>query len=92
VNKKIALKIDIEGAEFPLFAHKDTIEYLSRSAPLIYIALHPGFKKPLEPAASLTTRTLWRIQATLDVIKFYCAITKYAEIQVASKTKNLLIF
>lgn len=89
VNTKIALKIDIEGAEFPLFADKYTVEYFTSRKPLVYVALHPGFKKPLSANASPVFRLAWRIQAAQDVVNFYRAISNSAEIQVASKKRKV---
>ena len=93
-QSKVAIKIDIEGAEFPLFRDKRTIDFLSNRKPLIYIALHPGFKTPLKNNASYLSRFFWRIQASRDVIHFYSAISSKANIYIASTNKqiNLLGF
>ncbi len=88
-ESKIAVKIDIEGAEFPLFADRETRDFLRKRKPLIYIALHPGFKKPLDVDASYFSRMFWRIQAIYDVFSFYFQVTKVGKIQSASRKKNL---
>lgn len=89
IKSKVALKIDIEGAEFPLFANRETLDYLRIRKPLVYIALHPGFKKPLLGSANYFNRVFWRIQATQDVITFYSAISNLAEIQLASNRRKV---
>ena len=86
---KVAIKIDIEGAEFPVLTDTTTINFLSNRKPLIYIALHPGFKRPLKNNASYLSRFFWRIQASRDVIDFYSAISSKAKIYVASTNKKV---
>ena len=80
----VGVKIDIEGAEFPLFSDKSTIDYLVNRKPLIFIALHPGFKKSLPGNATFISTLLWRIQASQDVAKFYFKLSRVCEIYVAS--------
>ena len=88
-TSKVAMKIDIEGAEFPLLADRETINFLSERKPLIYIALHPGFKKPLRNNAHYVSRLIWRIQAARDVFDFYLAVSSKANIYVASNNKKV---
>jgi FkbM family methyltransferase len=88
-QSKVAIKIDIEGAEFPLLRDKRTIDSLSTRKPLIYIALHPGFKRPLKNTSSFLSRFFWRIQASRDVIDFYSAISSKANIYIASTNKKV---
>ena len=83
INSKVAMKIDIEGAEFPLLSNASTISYLASRKPLIYIALHPGFKRPLDKNSSYTKRLIWRVQAAQDAINFYFTISRRAKIEVA---------
>ena len=91
-GSKVALKIDIEGAEFPLFARKSTLNYLSNRKPLIYIALHPGFKKPLKGNANFISRFFWRIQAFQDVLAFFVSLSTVAELQLASSRRKIGLF
>jgi FkbM family methyltransferase len=91
-DKKVAIKIDIEGAEFPLLSKKSTIMYLSQRKPLIYVALHPGFKKPLKENSNYFSRFWWRIQALQDVIKFYFSVSRRARILVAASNKKVGLF
>ncbi len=88
-ESKVAVKIDIEGAEFPLFADRGTRDFLRKRKPLIYIALHPGFKKPLHVDANYFSRMFWRIQATYDVVSFYLQVSKVGKIQSASTKRTL---
>jgi FkbM family methyltransferase len=88
-NNKVAMKIDIEGAEFPLLTDNATVDFLSERKPLIYIALHPGFKKPLRNNARYFSRFFWRIQASMDVVRFFFAISPRAKIYVASNNKRV---
>jgi FkbM family methyltransferase len=89
ISSKVALKIDIEGAEFPLFANSSTMDYLVERKPLIYIALHPGFKRPLDQDANLFSRIIWRLQATRDVINFYATIARKSDIYIASNNNKV---
>jgi FkbM family methyltransferase len=89
ISSKVAMKIDIEGAEFPLLSDDSTVSYLARRKPLIYIALHPGFKRPLREDSNYLRRLIWRIQATHDVINFYTAFSRKAKIEVASTKKRV---
>jgi len=88
-SSKVAIKIDIEGAEFPILTDKSTVVFLSERKPLIYIALHPGFKKPLRNNAKYLSRLIWRIQATRDVFDFYLAVSAKAKIYEASNNKKV---
>lgn len=89
VDSKVAMKIDIEGAEFPLLTDKPTVEFLSKRKPTIYLALHPGFKRPLKTNANFISRFLWRIQASKDVLSFYVSISRRANIYVASNNEKI---
>lgn len=88
-DKRVAIKIDIEGAEFPLFSHKPTIEYLAYRKPLVFIALHPGFRLPLKTKAKFISRSRWRLRAAKDILKFYLALSKYVKFQVAPTKKKV---
>jgi len=88
-SKKVAIKIDIEGAEFPLLSKKSTITYLSQRKPLVYVALHPGFKRPLKENSNYLSRFWWRVQALQDVFKFYFSVSQGAKIQIASNNKKV---
>jgi FkbM family methyltransferase len=88
-SSKVAMKIDIEGAEFPLLTNISTMSILKSRKPLIYIALHPGFKRPLDKDSNYLTRLVWRVQAAQDVVNFYFTIFRKAEIRVASTGKQV---
>ena len=88
-TSKVAMKIDIEGAEFPLLTDRSTIDFLSERKPLIYIALHPGFKRPLENNASYLSRLFWRIQASVDILEFFFAVSSKAKIHLATTNKEV---
>jgi FkbM family methyltransferase len=89
ISSKVAIKIDIEGAEFPLLSNVATMSYLASRKPLIYIALHPGFKRPLQKNSGYLRRLIWRVQASQDVIKFYFTISGKAKIEVASTRRRV---
>jgi rubrerythrin len=89
INSKVAIKIDIEGAEFPLLSNTSTMSYLASRKPLIYIALHPGFKRPLEKDSSYLKRLIWRVQAAQDAINFYFTVSHKAKIEVASTMRRV---
>lgn len=89
INSKVAMKIDIEGAEFPLLSNVSTMSYLARRKPLIYIALHPGFKHPLVKDSGYLKRLIWRAQAAQDAINFYFTISRKAKIEVASTNRQV---
>jgi len=89
INSKVAMKIDIEGAEFPLLSNTSTMSYLASRKPLIYIALHPGFKRPLDKKSSYLKRVLWRVQAAQDAANFYFTISPKAKIEVASTMRRV---
>jgi FkbM family methyltransferase len=91
-DKKVAIKIDIEGAEFPLLSKKSTMRYLGQRKPLVYVALHPGFKKPLQENSNYFSRFWWRVQAIQDVFKFYFSVSHRADVQIASNNKKVGLF
>lgn len=91
-DAKVGVKIDIEGAEFPLLADKSTIDYLMDRKPSIFIALHPGFKKSLPGNATFISKLLWRFQASQDVAKFYVKLSKNCEIYIASSYAPVRFF
>jgi len=89
INSKVAIKIDIEGAEFPLLSSNSTVSYLASRKPLIFIALHPGFKRPLDKDSGYLKRLIWRVQAAQDAINFYFKISHKAKIEVASTMRRV---
>jgi FkbM family methyltransferase len=91
-DANVGVKIDIEGAEFPLFSDKSTIEYLVDRKPSIFIALHPGFKKSLPGNANFISKLLWRFQASQDVAKFYAKLSKVCKISIASSYAPVSFF
>jgi FkbM family methyltransferase len=88
-DAKVAIKIDIEGAEFPLLTDESTLNILKERKPTIYLALHPGFKKPLKVNANVIQKFSWRILAVKDVINLYSSVSPAARIYVASDKKNV---
>lgn len=88
-SSKVAMKIDIEGAEFPLLTDRSTVDFLSERKPLIYIALHPGFKRPLKNNASYLSRLFWRIQASVDIFEFFFSVSSKATINLATSNKKV---
>jgi FkbM family methyltransferase len=89
INSRTAIKIDIEGAEFPLFCNHETLELLSKKQPLIYLALHPGFRVPLPTHARLPLRIVWRCRAAKDILHFYRSIRNLATIRNAQSRKKI---
>ena len=88
-SEKLGIKIDIEGAEFPLLCEPSTLACLVSKKPIIFLALHPGFKKPLGLHPSRLTHALWRLQALEDVVKLYVAIHRLTEIRHALTRKKI---
>ena len=88
-KESISIKIDIEGAEFPLFQERSTLEFLCKRKPLIYLALHPGFRKPLRQEDGFVKQVVWKLYALIDVLLFYKSVQNYAEICIPSDSKRL---
>jgi hypothetical protein len=96
INSLTGIKIDIEGAEFPIFSNPANLEFLVKHKPVIYLALHPGFRHPLPINAGYFSKLNWKIIALLDVINFYRSTHQNVWLERASDQKrvglSMLIF
>jgi FkbM family methyltransferase len=92
IDSRTAIKIDIEGAEFPLFGNPETVHLLQIKHPRIYLALHPGFKNPLPSNAGALRKIFWRFGAVVDILSLYRSVRNKATIQNAIRKNKVGIF
>jgi FkbM family methyltransferase len=83
LQHKLIIKIDIEGAEWRLLSHIDTLETLGRHSARVLLAIHPGFDRPftiLPLGMTWLTKKYWQIKNAVIVYKFFKRVIKYAKV------------
>jgi FkbM family methyltransferase len=88
----IAIKIDIEGAEFPLLTSQSSIDILRTSQAKLYLALHPGFSRPLDSQPAYIKHLSWRFFALAETVILYAKCLKFAQIKTANGKNKLNMF
>jgi FkbM family methyltransferase len=86
-DKKLVIKVDIEGAEWRLLSDEKTLDGLSRHKALVLLAIHPGFHRPfrvLPFGMTYFTKKCWQVQNFLVAYLFFRKILKVATIRRTS--------
>lgn len=85
---QISIKIDIEGAEYPLLSEGKTLECLKEKKATVFLSFHPGFNRPLDSKPSLTSLSFWRLLTLIETISFVAKLQKFSTISLLhSKSK-----
>jgi FkbM family methyltransferase len=90
LQRKLIIKIDIEGAEWKLLSHIDTLEVLDRHSARVLLAIHPGFDRPfriLPLGITNLTKKSWQVKNAVLTYKFFKRIFKFAKVYRTSLDK-----
>ena len=82
-NKKIVIKMDIEGAEWKILKNKKSLQALLTHNVLLLLAVHPGFYRPPilnVPVISRVTIEIHRFRNFLESIRTFRNLNKLAKI------------
>jgi len=84
LNKKIVIKMDIEGAEWRIINDQKILQSMKDDKVTMLLALHPGFYRK-QRAKLFGFRaifmTIRRIQNFFDSLRTFDSVSKFAEIQ-----------
>lgn len=83
LQHKLVIKIDIEGAEWKLLSHLETLEVLDRHSARVLLAIHPGFDRPfrvLPLGITKLTKKYWQLKNAIIAYKFFKGLFKYAKV------------
>jgi FkbM family methyltransferase len=86
---KISVKIDIEGAEYPLLSERKTLESLKEKRATVFLSFHPGFNRNLGPNPNLTKLSLWRFLTLIETLRFVAKLQKYSSISLLHSNSKL---
>ncbi len=86
---KVSIKIDIEGAEFPLLSDLQTLEALRDKSVTVYLSFHPGFRRGLDANPTRFELTKWRILSFLETVNLVRKLQRYSRISLPSEKKIL---
>jgi FkbM family methyltransferase len=88
-SDKVSIKIDIEGAEYPLLSHEETLKMLHEKHATIYLSFHPGFDRPLISSPGFIKHQKWRFATFVDTYIFVRKLKKFCTINILNKKRNL---
>jgi len=82
-NRKLVIKMDIEGAEWKTLNDLQALTCLKKHNATLLLAVHPGFTHPVPKFAghSLLFRAPWLIRQILDSINLFKKLSMSATIQ-----------
>jgi FkbM family methyltransferase len=89
-DRKLVIKIDIEGAEWKLLSDTKTLDGLQQHGALILLAIHPGFNRPFKElpfGITWLTKKFWQIQNLLVAYLFFQRLLKVATLRRTSLDK-----
>jgi FkbM family methyltransferase len=91
IDDQVSLKVDIEGAEYPLLSDYFTLKALSAKRATMYLSFHPGFSRNLSSKPSYVELFLWRTRTLLETLLFIRKLKKFAKITLLGSNKSLNI-
>lgn len=83
-DRNLVLKIDIEGAEWEVFKNLELLSALRSKHALVYLAIHPGFYRPLKRKSLWSKRirkVIWQIRNGIDTYRMFNALSSIAVIK-----------
>lgn len=89
-ERKLVIKVDIEGAEWKLFSDTKTLETLYEHSAIVLLAIHPGFYRPFKVlpfGVTFFTKKFWQVQNLIIAYRFFKKVSKYATMQRTSLDK-----
>jgi FkbM family methyltransferase len=81
-NKKILIKMDIEGAEFAILHEKSSLEAMRKCRAKLLLAMHPGFYRPLGNSKFLRgiRIKIFIFRNFFEAVRLFEEISKFAKI------------
>jgi len=92
LEDKISVKIDIEGAEYPLLSRKETLQSLKNRRATVFLSFHPGFNRNLGANPGFAKLSAWRLLTLIDTVALVVKLQKFASISIHSSSKKLNLF
>ena len=89
IEDKVTVKVDIEGAEYPLLSDIETLKELKEKRATMYLSFHPGFKRYLGASPSFVKLTIWRVFTLIETVKFVRIVQRYARISSLNSDHKL---
>lgn len=86
---QISIKIDIEGAEFPLLSDLQTLEALEDKSATMYLSFHPGFIRSLDANPTLFELIKWRLFTFIETLSFVRNLQRHSRFSLPSDKKIL---
>lgn len=82
VNRKLVIKMDIEGAEWKTLSSRRVLKSLSDHNAIMLLAVHPGFTNPIPHFASkrFILRFPWLIRQILDSLNLFVQLKEFATV------------
>ena len=83
-NKKIIIKMDIEGAEWRIMNDNGILQSMKDAKVTMLLALHPGFYRRQRTSilgSSAILRIVRRIQNFVDSLRTFDSVSKFAKVQ-----------
>ena len=82
-DRKLIIKIDIEGAEWNILNKLNVLKGLSEHSATLLLAVHPGFHRPFKKlplGLTLLTKTIWQIRNIWESYFYFKKILDFARI------------
>ncbi len=83
LNRKLVIKMDIEGAEWKILKSESTLISLQKHKALMLLALHPGFHRPFKKRMRGLDKfivSLWHFRNIRDSAKIFDLLSLYGDI------------
>lgn len=86
-RNNLLIKVDVEGAEYALFADNSSLHALQMSEARVLLSLHPGFPHAKHLSSKVANRLqghVLRLRGLLDNLAFFYRVRKFADIRLVN--------
>ena len=83
LDRKLIIKMDIEGAEWNILNNMQVLKGLKEHSATLLLAVHPGFHRPFKQlplGLTLLTKTIWQIRNILEIYFYFKKILSFARV------------
>jgi len=84
VDKRLVIKVDVEGAEWKILKDKETLDALFKHNAIVLLAIHPGFHRPVKSrrfAAKAIQKLCWQLHNAFEVYTVFKSLFKFASVK-----------